>query len=1057
MPTDPPKSYTIDGTKNTQEAGGTGGFREGDDLTKDLKKTLGSYLSDLTKNAPTRNAYPINKAIENAPSFNKPGENTPPFMVAGNSSNPAFIDDVAKDAEAYFNSLSQGDYGDGEDPFIGLINKALRAAEHGEKLAEITQTSDTKVQKKISQVLKNNRFSPGDDSPFIDDKNQTKSEKIFGRTQKVFGEYYKDDGNINKAVSYTEDDLKAIAFSLLLRASGRQGEGEDPSSLDEGSIIFADSGEGASALLGTVRTGNEKLGEGALETANAFNASTGKKLTRGSLSNTDIIDPEIAANAGWSNFNVPGGSYGQMYNHLEYFAPFGAYSPSPMSLLIPQFVTIAASTAAVGLIFGLILGVANIGADPIPADGSVPLPLGVSRKEAGNFGGGWLPSTVSIQRMLGIPTTENSFLTASLIGLVWFQVSALFGGAGLVTSVQRSVARDTVEFMDTLSEFGAGGSVLNSIGIIIDSLLNSKFFRFTVVMASFGDKIQITWKNKGGGFYNAGEFVKNVDDLPLRPVNRIKKSRHTKGKTGLVWGAGSPGASSYILPQSFLAAVKTDSIGLGSGWENGARSNKSLNKKLSTPGRQKPNTLGDSPDHYLPEGTRLPADFVEEMENRLESEYVPFYFHDLRTNEIVAFNAFLTNVSDAYSPSWSQQTGIGRVEPAQIYGGTTRTIGVDFVIASTGKEDFDEMWFKINKLTTLVYPQFSKGRTLSSGDHVKFIQPFSQVQTASPLIRIRLGDLFKSNYSKFSLARLFGLGQSSSDFYVDPSGETGITTVEETYDYDESFKKVNSRVEDEGYRIGDQVRILPGTSLLVAGINFSGPAAEKFLGFTGTVMLVNNPPMAAGTDGSSSAAQTAAASSGVSSDWSDDQIDSAQTYTISLDKEGVDYINDFGDINPPEPMLTTNIARGRLKLKKEWLETLAEFERGEVPNPFAPPPGEAEEIFFSSKNNAVVRSFESSRGRGIAGAITSMNFDWNKATWETDIGSKAPKFCTVSIQFSPVHDITPGLDSDGFNRAPIYNAGLVMNGIAGDVYGPYDEIGNAIVSLGADLEEKDEP
>ena len=44
MPTDPPKSYTIDGTKNTQEAGGTGGFREGDDLTKGLKKTLGSYL-----------------------------------------------------------------------------------------------------------------------------------------------------------------------------------------------------------------------------------------------------------------------------------------------------------------------------------------------------------------------------------------------------------------------------------------------------------------------------------------------------------------------------------------------------------------------------------------------------------------------------------------------------------------------------------------------------------------------------------------------------------------------------------------------------------------------------------------------------------------------------------------------------------------------------------------------------------------------------------------------------------------------------------------------------
>ena len=66
----------------------------------------------------------------------------------------------------------------------------------------------------------------------------------------------------------------------------------------------------------------------------------------------------------------------------------------------------------------------------------------------------------------------------------------------------------------------------------------------------------------------------------------------------------------------------------------------------------------------------------------------------------------------------------------------------------------------------------------------------------------------------------------------------------------------------------------------------------------------------------------------------------------------------------------------------------------------------------------------------------------------TDIGSRAPKFCTVSIQFSPVHDITPGLDSDGFNRAPIYNAGRVMNGIAGDVYGSYSDMVAKMAEMG---------
>ena len=68
----------------------------------------------------------------------------------------------------------------------------------------------------------------------------------------------------------------------------------------------------------------------------------------------------------------------------------------------------------------------------------------------------------------------------------------------------------------------------------------------------------------------------------------------------------------------------------------------------------------------------------------------------------------------------------------------------------------------------------------------------------------------------------------------------------------------------------------------------------------------------------------------------------------------------------------------------------------------------------------------------MAGYITSLSFDW-AATWETTIyGSTAPKYCTISIGFTPVHDISPGIDSSGFNRAPVYNSGRIMNGVAGD-------------------------
>ena len=43
-----------------------------------------------------------------------------------------------------------------------------------------------------------------------------------------------------------------------------------------------------------------------------------------------------------------------------------------------------------------------------------------------------------------------------------------------------------------------------------------------------------------------------------------------------------------------------------------------------------------------------------------------------------------------------------------------------------------------------------------------FTQPFSQVMGASPLVRLRVGDVIKSNYSKFNLARVFGIGDKDT-------------------------------------------------------------------------------------------------------------------------------------------------------------------------------------------------------------------------------------------------------------------------------------------------------
>jgi hypothetical protein len=79
--------------------------------------------------------------------------------------------------------------------------------------------------------------------------------------------------------------------------------------------------------------------------------------------------------------------------------------------------------------------------------------------------------------------------------------------------------------------------------------------------------------------------------------------------------------------------------------------------------------------------------------------------------------------------------------------------------------------------------------------------------------------------------------------------------------------------------------------------------------------------------------------------------------------------------------------------------------------------------FLDPEKNALVKSFKSSGGKGLAGFIESMNLDWQDKRWDVTADASAPMMCKVTISFSPIHDITPGLDSQGYNRAPIYPIG----------------------------------
>jgi hypothetical protein len=128
---------------------------------------------------------------------------------------------------------------------------------------------------------------------------------------------------------------------------------------------------------------------------------------------------------------------------------------------------------------------------------------------------------------------------------------------------------------------------------------------------------------------------------------------------------------------------------------------------------------------------RFTREEVRALETTLDASYVPFYFQDLRTNEIISFHAFIKQLEDSFVATYDSSNGYGRVDPIHVYQRTERKIRTQFIVAATNRDDFDEMWFKINKFLTLIYPQYTAGRQLNH-ENSTFYQPFSQIQAASP-------------------------------------------------------------------------------------------------------------------------------------------------------------------------------------------------------------------------------------------------------------------------------------------------------------------------------------
>lgn len=804
------------------------------------------------------------------------------------------------------------------------------------------------IQKKISAVLQRNRFNPAPGrTPFIErgTTSSTLDLRPIGTGQSHIGAH--DDGDAN----VTYEQMKRVGLALMLRATGEFGfKDGDPTSLKVG----------AAALV----PGLAQLAVGRVDRTSMYASSLSEEQGRPAGIRGDFkTDSDIALDSGE-------GSYGNLNSFLE---PFAGFAPVGMIALGAALV-VALRIVLEGLTFLMNPPMPSVGSGanslPLPGQDRTPRAMGTSKRlgEGERFAAS----------VFGVTATKHDFDAAFDKG-----VDAFFGFDGtdflrvitspgyyavLVRSIVRSSATAIQAITDAFSKNPNPVSALQALMGIVDVLRGSKLIGFINMAAMIGD--QLLTLEKLGMTPSSGPIPPNVsfiDQLRYNPASRVMKSRIDASRSTLAW-AGATTPSLYVLPDSIVNAAAAFPGVAGT-----------VRRSQDDIGRLTDETKG-----------RLSQEVVKSVEDALDSEYVPFYFHDLRTNEIVSFHAFLSAVSDKFHVTYGKDKYYGRVDPVSIYGDTERAIGITFNIVSTNEEDFDVMWWKINKLVTLVYPQWSKGRRLEVGDNT-FIQPFSQVPTSSPMIRLRLGDVFRSNYSRFALARLFGLG--TEDFTE--GGSTSRKKRERARKFHELY---NARLRDpkhhkpdDGYPEGETVVLKPTRNLFteLKENRLSRTTADE------KVKILKR------------------------------QVGAGPVYTSyefefvePTDFESGPYIVAHVDLKPDDGTVRA-LAYG-------------EVDENEL---------KAVEKFFKSDadpetSNAVVRSFESVRGRGLAGVITSMDFDWQTPRWETMIGRRAPQYCTVSLTFDPIHDIAPGLDADGFNRAPVYNVGEQVHSVARD---PYDD------------------
>jgi hypothetical protein len=1061
------------------------------DLSIGTKKTLSDYLSNLTRAkgkqgqpdglSRRENRYPVgeiggSKEVSLVDALGKsPGiySTDPTYYATSTTGGPAMLsrkghlpapdykNEVAWDA-SFVRGASSNLPIDGKVPVDGhdLLRKSTK--ESGKSAADgfghykvnFEGLDPVNPAAMYTNLLLTNRFTQQqpniypatDNSLYPNYENSLKNSGAGGDGKeninyKQFVKGY-DKGTSQKptgARSFSMGQLAQIGTILGIRASG------EPNSDNPMSTAGMNVEETTAILPGSSQSGLAKIRLGLLEAKDVLTHLTDDSAIQGSQ--LVSITPDLTD-------SIEGASWGSLNSALDQYS--GA---SNFGMMLLSAAMIIATTVVIAGIPAIIVartpgdpmaGATGQGGknDPAARASDRRLPIGSSTQRSA-------PGGVDIKSLLNIARTNNDYFLCVRTGVFAFfglgdftngsQVGAALLSA-LVNSVKtpehtviqaRAFLRSFLVIADSMKSVVAAfesnplaGSkqILNFTNVLI----HSRFLGAVNTFAVLGDAVLSFSKDTVDEDASAGGFGRKISRMDTEP----KGNAHTKNRLGL--GKTLTLAWSSMMSIDMLVSNRSRGV-------DALEDNKWTFKDIQT---TNPNKRS---------GPRLDPEQVSAFETILDGEYFPFYFHDLRTNEMVSFHAFLATLGESYTATYDTVEGFGRVDPVKIYKNTHRKIDLSFYIAATNDHDFSVMWDKINKLTTLMYPQYTEGKQINAIDasqsnasttkNYKFFAPFSQQISASPMIRLRVGDLIRSNYSKYNLARMFG--------YENPNAQFGkFTPVKIPYNgmNSEHFKTML----DVTYSAGNDFMMHPDAISSIksaGGVDANNNSINEFLLRTSAEGLVfkfqelvdSSNSLYKISDGeiNERAKQYEFAlvkyKVGVNTNATVPQQKAAKDFLTKFFAEN--YKNDIENKKSdgffifnnelfyhatPLSFRSTPEQKTKNLTKVEEILNRPNAEFAALQTAFQntlEPDNISTKKFMASDNNIIVKSFASVGGKGLPGFIDSMNFDWHeKVTWAGigSLGPKAPKICKVTISFTPIHDISPGLDASGANRAPIY-------------------------------------